>query len=72
MKDESKVRILDYDAVHGFVDYGEVDLKKNGGYSAKMRCKKCGAAWLDINHLNGYDTCPKCGASGREYVVAMS
>ena len=66
----NKVRIMDYDAVHGFVDYGEVDLEKNGGYSAKMRCKKCGAAWIDINYVDGHDTCPKCNTSGKN-VIAM-
>lgn len=65
----AKIQIMDYDAVHGFVDYGEVDLEKNGGYSAKMRCKKCGAAWIDINHVDGYFTCPKCGASDRSVIA---
>ena len=67
-----KLRIIDYDAVFGFVDYGEVDLYKNGGYSAKMRCRKCGAAWIDINHLDGYFTCPKCGTNKRGHIMAMN
>lgn len=60
----ARIFIYDCDAVYGFVYYGSMDEDDNGGYAAKMRCRKCGAAWLDINHLDGYFTCPKCGASG--------
>lgn len=66
-----KIRVLDYDAVFGFVDYGEVDAEKNGGYYAKMRCRNCGAAWLDINHVDGYCTCPKCGTNKRGHILAI-
>ena len=65
----TKIHVYDYDAVYGFVDYGSVDSEDNGGYSAKMRCKKCGAAWLDINHLDGHFTCPDCGASGKNVIA---
>lgn len=41
-----EIRVIDCDAIVGFVDYGTIDSEKNGGYSTKMRCKKCGAAWL--------------------------
>ena len=61
----TKIFIMDCDAVYGFVNYGSMDLEDNGGYATKMRCKKCGNAWLDINYVAGYDTCPKCGASGK-------
>ena len=67
----TKVFVLDYDAINGLVDYGSMDSDDNGGWAAKMRCKACGAAWLDINHLGGYDTCPNCGAHGRKYVIAV-
>lgn len=66
MKFPTKCRILDCNKITGFVDYGEVDLTKNGGYSTKMRCKKCGAAWLDVNHQNGRSECPKCRAKGKD------
>ena len=66
-----KVTIMEYDAVHGFANFGEMDFEKNGGYAAKMRCKKCGAAWLDVNHQNGYDTCPECGTNSRRHIIAM-
>lgn len=65
----SKIYVLDYDEVQGLVDYGSVDSEFNGGYAAKMRCKACGAAWLDVNYVDGFDTCPKCGASGRKVIA---
>lgn len=37
-----EIRVIDCDAIVGFVDYGTIDSEKNGGYSTKMRCKKCG------------------------------
>lgn len=63
--------VYDYDAIHGFVNYGVMGEEDNGGYAAKMRCKKCGAAWLDINYIDGYDACPKCGARGKKYVMPI-
>lgn len=63
-----KVFVYDYDKVNGFVNYGTMDSEYNGGYAAKMRCKECGAAWLDINHVDGYFTCPKCGARGKNVI----
>ena len=36
----AKIFVYDYDAVYGFVNYGSMDEKDNGGYAAKMRCKK--------------------------------
>lgn len=33
-----KIRVIDYDAIVGFVDYGTIDSEKNGGWSTKMRC----------------------------------
>ena len=35
-----EIRVIDCDAIVGFVDYGTIDSEKNGGYSTKMRCKK--------------------------------
>lgn len=66
-----KIRVIDYNPVFGFVDYGEVDLDKNGGYCAKMRCKRCGAAWIDINHLDGHFTCPNCGTSKKGHIMSV-
>ena len=66
-----EIRVIDCDAIVGFVDYGTIDSEKNGGYSTKMRCKKCGAAWLAENYATGYDTCPKCGATGKKYVISV-
>lgn len=65
----SKIFIMDYDKVHGLINYGSMDLEFNGGYATKMRCKACGAAWLDVNYVDGHDTCPKCGASGRKVIA---
>lgn len=66
-----KTRIIDYNAITGFVDYGECDSEINGGYTAKMRCKKCGNAWLSANYVDGYFTCPKCGATGKTVVIPV-
>lgn len=66
-----KIRICDYDKVYGFVDYGEFDLEKNGGRTAKMRCKKCGAAWLSENYVAGFDTCPECGANKKSEILVI-
>ena len=66
-----KVRIIDSDAIVGFVDYGIYDSEKNGGYVTKMRCKKCGAAWLAENYAGGKDFCPECKAKGKKYVIAV-
>ena len=51
-----EIRVIDCDAIVGFVDYGTIDSEKNGGWSTKMRCKKCGAAWLAENYINGIET----------------
>lgn len=53
--------IITYDKVYGYVNYGDLDLNKNGGYATKRRCKKCGNAWIAENFVSGYDTCPECG-----------
>ena len=37
-----KIHIMDCDAIYGLVDYGYLDSETNGGYAAKMRCRKCG------------------------------
>lgn len=66
-----KTRILEYNAIVGFVDYGYADSENNGGYYTKMRCKKCGAAWLAENHVSGIDTCLKCGATGKGWVIPV-
>ena len=66
-----KIRIFDYDAIVGFVDYGTIDSEVNGGWSTKMRCKKCGAAWISENYVTGNDTCPKCNAIGKKYVIPV-
>ena len=66
-----KTRILEYNAIVGFVDYGYADSENNGGYYTKMRCKKCDAAWLAENHVSGIDTCPKCGATGKGRVIPV-
>ena len=50
---------------------GIIDSDKNGGWSTKMRCRKCGAAWLAENHASGIDSCPKCGATGKKYVIPV-
>ena len=64
-----EIRVIDCDAIVGFVDYGTIDSETNGGWSTKMRCRKCGAAWLAENHASGIDSCPKCGATGKKYVM---
>lgn len=66
-----EIRVIDYDAVVGFVDYGIIDSEKNSGWSTKMRCKKCGTAWLAENHVNGIETCPKCNTTGKKYVIRV-
>lgn len=61
MKD--KMRILQYDAIVGFVDYGSVEYDSEEvflTYISKMRCKLCGAAWIAENYRFGYDACPNC------------
>lgn len=67
----AKMFIMDYDKVYGFVNYGSMDENANGGRASKMRCKKCGAAWLDINYAGSRDTCPKCGAHGKRYITTI-
>lgn len=66
-----EIIVIDYDAVYGYVNYGSIDINKNGGYSTKMRCKKCGNAWLAENFLNGHDTCPKCKATGKRFIMSI-
>lgn len=66
-----KIHIMDCDAIYGLVDYGYLDSETNGGYAAKMRCRKCGAAWLDVNYVDGHDTCPECGSYGHRFVVTI-
>ena len=66
-----KIRVIDYDAIVGFIDYRAIDSEKNGGWSTKMRCRKCGAAWLAENHINGYNTCPKCNTTNEKYVIPV-
>lgn len=66
-----EIRVIDYDAVVGFVDYGTIDSEKNGGWLTKMRCKKCGAAWLAENHADGRYSCPKCGATGKGCIIPV-
>lgn len=34
-----EIRVIDCDAIVGFVDYGTIDSEKNGGWSTKMRVK---------------------------------
>ena len=59
MKD--KIRILQYNAIVGFVDYGSVECdSKELTYITKMRCKLCGAAWIAENYRFGSDACPNC------------
>lgn len=61
MKD--KMRILQYDAIVGFVDYGSVeydDSEELLTYITTMRCKLCGAAWIAENYRFGYEVCPNC------------
>lgn len=67
-----KVRVINCDVIVGFVDYGISDSKVNGGYSTKMRCKKCGNAWLAENYLCGRDTCPKCNTTGKRYIISVN
>lgn len=70
--DSMEIRVIGCDAIVGFVDYGTIDSEKNGGWSTKMRCKKCGAAWLAENYINGIETCPKCNATGKKYVISVN
>ena len=59
MKD--KMRILQYDAIVGFVDYGSVECDSEElTYITKMRCKLCGAAWIAENYRFGSVACPNC------------
>lgn len=67
-----EIRVIDCDAIVGFVDYGTIDSEKNGGWSTKMRCKKCGATWLAENYINGIEKCPKCNATGKKYVISVN
>ena len=66
-----EIRVIDYDAVVGFVDYGTIDSEKNGCWYTKMRCKKCGAAWLVENHADGRYSCPKCKATGKGCIIPV-
>lgn len=66
-----KIRVINYDVIVGFVDYGTIDSEKNGGWSTKLRCRKCGAAWLAENYINGYNTCPKCNITSEKYVIPV-
>ena len=68
-----KIRILSYDAVFGFVDYGEtpeIDSDKSYiPYFTKERCKNCGAAWLAENYVSGRWQCPKCGTTSKAHIM---
>ena len=66
-----KIRVINYDVIVVFVDYGTIDSEKNGGWSTKLRCRKCGAAWLAENYINGYNTCPKCNITSEKYVIPV-
>ena len=58
------IRICTYDAVFGFVDYGETKYNSNKiDWITKERCKVCGAAWIAENYLDGHSTCPNCGTN---------
>lgn len=65
----SEIYVFGYDEDQGLICYGSMDPEFNGGYAAKMRCKACGTAWLDVNYVDGFDTCPKCGAHGRQVIA---
>ena len=62
---------MDCDAIVGIVDYGVFDTETNGGYATKMRCKSCGNAWISENYVDGNDTCPKCGATGKGCIISV-
>lgn len=66
-----KMRIFDCNPVCGFVDYGSIDTLSKKKWVTKMRCKKCGNAWLSENHLNGHNECPKCHAIGKCYIISV-
>lgn len=66
--DEEDIRIMEYNAITGLVDYG-VTSKKNL-WITKMRCKICGAAWIAEDYASGTDICPKCGATERDVIPA--
>lgn len=66
------IRVIDCNPIVGFVDYGTIECDTNNIYSGlgtKMRCKKCGHAWLSENEVAGTDTCPKCFATGRDVIM---
>ena len=55
------MRILQYDAIVGFVDYGSVECDSEElTYITKMRCKLCSAAWIAENYRFGSVSCPNC------------
>lgn len=63
----SKTKFCTYDAIYGFVDYGEVEVDSNRiEWMTKERCKCCGGAWIAENYLAGHWKCPFCGAEDNQ------
>lgn len=72
MKLNNKFHIMTYDKVYGLVDYGEkeIDLNKSAPiYITKERCRKCGAAWIAEDYVNGHRQCPKCGTTSENDIM---
>ena len=69
--EDNEFSIINIDPIYGFVDYGKYKFRKSNHteYITKVRCKKCGAAWLAENYVNGFDTCPKCEVTGRHNLL---
>lgn len=64
-----KIFVFDSNLVIGFVNYGSIEVSDDGefnpyeGAATKMRCYKCGAAWLAENYIGGDFICPTCGTA---------
>lgn len=67
------IRVIDCNPIVGFVDYGTIEFDEHdtnpyASKATKMRCMKCGAAWLAENEVAGTDVCPECLATDK-YVI---
>lgn len=66
LNDKIKTRIIEFNKIVGFVDYGSTDSL----WATKMRCKCCGGAWIAEEYIRGTDVCPKCGAEDNNVIFA--
>ena len=70
-----QIHIIDCNPVVGHVNFGSIEWDENNPYDfgrcTKMRCYNCGAAWLAENYIDGRDTCPECGSSGKKYIKSV-